>query len=149
MSKAVFDLTTFDASIFDEEEALFEKALSGVLSTVGVIGKLTKINTLAGVLTSAGVVASVKTTFKALSGILTASGTLGRTISKALAGVLTSSGSISVIKRFIISLAGTLTSSGAVVGLVKRFKVLTDFAGRDLADIITRALHNFTGRKLK
>ena len=47
------------------------------------------------------------------------------------------------------SLAGTLASSGVIIGLVKRFRVLTDFAGRTLSDIIKRDLKDFTGRELK
>ena len=73
-------------------------------------------------------------------GVLTASGTLGRKISKALIGALTTSGVVSSIKRFIVSLAGTLASSGVIIGFVKRFRVLTDFVGRTLSDIIGRNL---------
>ena len=69
MSKAVFDQTTFDASAFDQEEGIFQKALAGVLSAVGAIGRLIKINTLVGALTSAGVLGR-KT-------LLTLAGTIG------------------------------------------------------------------------
>ena len=82
-------------------------------------------------------------------GVLTASGTLGRKISKALIGALTTSGAVVSILTIFRSLAGTLASSGVIIGLVKRFRVLTDFAGRTLSDIIKRDLKDFTGRELK
>jgi hypothetical protein len=87
------------------------KALSGAVTSAGILVQRTgKI--MAGGITPAGAVATVKTALISLAGTLTMSGEPVRRASKTLAGAIAPDGGL--IKRTAASLAGTVTSSGVV-----------------------------------
>jgi len=89
------------------------KSLGGTLNLSGVVGRKS-ILTLAGVLTSSGVVTTIYRQFKSLAGTLNLSGMVSTLFryTKTLAGTLTSSGTLGIkVKK---GLEGTLTSSGTL-----------------------------------
>jgi len=156
----LFDKITFDAKTFDFV-ALILQAVSGVLSSAGVLSKLSQ-KFLTGTVTLAGALAASRIVIKAITGVLTSSGTLTRSIWKSFAGSITSTGAISKLPQLMLS--GVLTSVGALVAIRIVSKVITgvlDFAGalgairmrivwrRQLKDFVGRELKDFTGRDIK
>lgn len=122
------------------------KPLAGTVSSAGSLTSLrSRLLSLAGTVSSAGTL--VRSTGKLLAGAVASAGTLVRSAAKTLAGTVSSSGALGTIKTRLLSLAGTVTSAGAITrstskalgGTVPSAGALQRLTGKPLAGTVTSA----------
>ncbi len=89
-----------------------QKPLSASLSSASVLARET-ILSLAGALSTAGLLVSIKTALQSVAGTLSTTGAVVREAAKPLSGTMTSAGTLA--RNISTSLAGTLTTAGTVV----------------------------------